>query len=67
MRNDSAECSILGDLDGQEMSCSLCKRTPRPQDDAVRIGIARGDALGIEITPLMPLNTRSSSWFDPRE
>jgi hypothetical protein len=65
MRNDSAECFILGNLDGQKMACALCKRTPRPQDDAVRIGIARGDALGIEIAPLAPVDARSSSRFDP--
>jgi hypothetical protein len=67
MRNDSAECLILGYLDGQELACALGKRTPRPQDDAVRIGIARGDPLGIEITPLMPWDTRTSSRSDPYE
>ena len=67
VRNDSAECLILGYLDGQELACALGKRTPRPQDDAVRIGIARGDPLGIEITPLMPVDTRTSSRSDPCE
>src|SRR6267154_3313875 len=65
MRNDSAECLILGHLDGQELACALGKRTPRPQDHAVRVGIARGDPLGIEITPLMPVDTRTSSRSDP--
>src|SRR5260221_8887848 len=65
MGNDSAECLILGHLDGQELACALGKRTPRPQDDAVRIGIARGDPLGIEITPLRPVDTRPSSRSDP--
>ena len=70
VRNDSAECLILGYLDGQELACALGtfgKRTPGPQDDAVRIGIARGDPLGIEITPLMPVDTRTSSRSDPCE
>ena len=38
---------------------------PRPQDDAVWIGIARGDPLGIEITPLMPVDTRTSGRSNP--
>ena len=59
VRNDSAEGLILGDLDGQELARALGKRTPRPQDDAVRIGIARGDPLRIEITPLLPADTRT--------
>ena len=67
VRNDPAECLILGHLDGQELACALGKRTPRPQDDAVRIGIARGDPLGIEITPLLPVDTRTSGRSDPCE
>jgi hypothetical protein len=67
VRNDSAECLILGHLDGQELACALGKRTPRPQDDAVRIGIARGDPLGIEITPLLPVDTRTLRRFNPNE
>src|SRR6185312_16299481 len=70
VRNDAAERLILSNLDGQELACAACaivKRTPRPQDDTVRIGIARGDPLGKEITPLMPLDTRTSSGSDPCE
>ncbi len=67
VRNDSAEGLILGYLDGQELACVLGERMPRPQDDAVRIGIARGDPLGIEITPLIPVGTRTSSRPGPCE
>src|SRR3954451_22952822 len=67
MRNDSAECLILGDLDGQELASALGKRTPGPEDHAVGIGIARGDPWGIEIAPLMPVDTRTSSRSDPYE
>jgi hypothetical protein len=52
---------------GQEMACALGERTPRPQDDAVRVGIARGDSLRIEITPLMPVDARTLGRSDPRE
>ncbi len=58
-RNDPLECLILGYLDDQELACALGERTPRPQDDAVRVGIAGGDPLRIEITPLTPAHTRS--------
>ena len=33
----------------------------------MRIGIARGDSLGVEIAPLMPVDTRTSSGSDPCE
>src|SRR6185369_3908089 len=70
VRNDSAECLILGYLDSQELAWAigtLAKRMPGPQDDAVRIGIARGDPLRIEITPLVPADTRTSSRSGPCE
>src|SRR4026208_528722 len=70
MSDDSAECLILRYLHGQELACGLVAlgiRMPRPQDDAVRIGIARGDPLGIEITPLMPVDPRTSSRSGPGE
>jgi hypothetical protein len=67
MRDDSAECLILGYLDGQDLACALGERTPRPQDDAVRVGIARGDPLRIKITPLMPFDTRTVGRSGPCE
>ena len=61
MRNDSAECLILGYLDGQEVACALSEWTPRPKDDAVRVGIARGDPLRIKVTPLLPFDPAQGS------
>src|SRR6185312_11156781 len=60
VRNDSPECLILGYLDGQALACAVGERTPRPQNDAVRVGIPSGDALRIQITPLMPSDTRTA-------
>src|ERR1044072_3811641 len=57
VRNDAADGFVLGYLDGKELACTLVKRTPGPEDDAVRIGIARGDTLRIEIA----IRTASSS------
>src|SRR3954454_19436471 len=67
MRDDSAECLILGHLDGQQLACALGERTPGPQDDAVRVGITRGHPLTIEITPLMPFDSRTLGRSDPCE
>src|SRR6185503_9408607 len=67
VRNDSAECLIVRYLDVQELPRAVGERTPRPKDHAVRVGIARGDSLGIEITPLTPVHTRTSSRPDPCE
>jgi hypothetical protein len=67
VRNDSAECLILGYLDGPELTSALSERTPRPQDDAARIGIARGHSLRIKITPLMPVDPRTAGRSDPCE
>src|SRR5206468_2187019 len=67
MRDDPPECLILGHLNRQYPARALGERTPRPKDDAVRVGIARGDPLRIEITPLMPVDTRAQGRSDPCE
>ena len=61
----SPQEEILGYLDGQALACAIGKWAPRPQDDAVLIGITRGDPLGIEITPLMPVDERTPSRTGP--
>ena len=65
VRDDSAECLILGYFDGQDVACSLGERTSGPEDDAVRVGIAGGDPLRIEITPLTPVDTRTAGRSNP--
>src|SRR5262249_55650600 len=67
VRNDSPKCLILGYLDGQALACAVGERAPRPQNDAVRVGITRGDPLRIQITPLMPSDTRTAGRSDPSE
>ena len=67
MRDDPAKTLVLSDFDGQHLTRCVGKRPPRPQDHAARVGIARGDALGIEIAALRPFGARSAGRPGPRQ
>ena len=57
----------IGYLDRQDMALARVERPPRPQDDAVRIGIARRDALGITIARFAPCAARRAGRTGPRK
>src|SRR5207253_2088832 len=48
MGNDTSELRVLRNLDGQQLAFAILEWAPGPEDDAMRIGVARGDAFGIE-------------------
>ena len=67
LRNDTPKGCVLGNLDGQQRSVAAFKRTPCPEDDAVRIRITRSDSFGKEVAPFFPLGLRSTRRAAPRE
>ena len=46
---------IFGDFDDQDLTASALIRAPRPQDHAVRVGIARSNAFGIVLPVFTPV------------
>src|SRR5678816_3213826 len=67
MRDDTAEGLVFGHLDGQHVSVASVERAAGPQDHAVRIRVARGDAFGIVVAPLAPARARSTGRSAPRK
>src|SRR6185295_8210945 len=49
-----AEGLVLGHLDGEDLALTFFERPARPEDHALVIRIAGGDALGEEVAPLAP-------------
>src|SRR6476469_7297306 len=67
MGDDLAERLVVGHFNSEKMPFSVVERPPRPQDDAVRVGIAGCDALGIEIALFAPIGPRGTSTATPCE
>ncbi|MFT3916342.1 MAG: hypothetical protein QM704_20375 [Anaeromyxobacteraceae bacterium] len=53
-RDDPAEGLVLRHLDAQDVAGAVRERAPRPEEDAVRVGIAGRDPLRIQLAPLLP-------------
>src|SRR5262245_47399320 len=60
MRDHTAEGLIFGHLDGQHVPVASIKRAAGPQNHAMRVRVARSDAFGIEVAPLVPIRARST-------
>src|SRR6185503_19860532 len=67
MRDHTTEGCVFGDLYGQHVPVASIKRAAGPQNHALRVRVARGDSLRIEVAPLAPIRERSAARSAPRE
>src|SRR6185437_7145191 len=66
-RDHAPERLVLGDFDGEQLASALVERPAGPEDDAVRIEIARRHALRIGTAGLAPAAARSARLAAPRQ